>query len=71
MNTIIVIAVVLVIGWYGNLLYKQHGLAFMQNLTADFESVELVKCITKVVKFSMGTLLKGFYVKGWSQLKVH
>lgn len=47
MKKIIVIAVVVAIGWYGNYLYKQHGLAFVQNLLTDSADAEKVKCITK------------------------
>ena len=59
MKIIIIVAVVLIIGWYGNSFYKQHGLPFMQNTGADFESVEQEKCITKDGRVLYGILPQG------------
>ena len=47
MKKIIVIAVIVAIGWYGNYLYDQHGLAFLQNSSTDLTYAKEVKCITK------------------------
>lgn len=47
MKKIIVIAIVVAIGWYGNYLYKQHGLALVQHSSPDLEYAKEVKCITK------------------------
>ncbi|HRX70938.1 MAG TPA: excalibur calcium-binding domain-containing protein [Candidatus Competibacteraceae bacterium] len=47
MKKIIVIAIVVAIGWYGNYLYKQSGLAFMQNSLPNIEYTKETKCITK------------------------
>lgn len=47
MKSVILIAIVLMIGWYGNSLYKQNRLPFIHNSGADFESGTHLKCITK------------------------
>jgi len=47
MKKIIMVAIILSIGWYGNYLYKQHGLAFFQGLSNDLVDEKEVKCITK------------------------
>jgi hypothetical protein len=47
MKNIILIAAVVALGWYGNRLYEQHGLAFLQNGVTDSVYTEGVKCITK------------------------
>ena len=70
MKKIIIISLIVVIGWYGNQLYKQHGLPFMQNSATDFESGGQVKCITKDGRVLYGSVQKELYVKDWSQLKV-
>jgi len=70
-KVVIVVAVVLATGWYGNLLYKRHGLPFMQNSGTYFESGEKVKCITKdgrvlYGKVSQGTICEKLEpVEGW------
>ena len=47
MKILIFIATIAVIGWYGNVLYKQHSLPFAQNSSTNCASKALVKCITK------------------------
>lgn len=47
MKIIILIAAVIAIGWYGNNLYQQHGLAFVQNSPTGLAPAEKLKCITK------------------------
>lgn len=47
MKKIIVIAIVVAVGWYGNYLYKKHGPAFIQNSSSDLTHEKEVKCITK------------------------
>jgi len=48
MKNIIVIAIVVAIGWYGNHLYKQreYNTEFMQNSSTDLANEKKVKCIT-------------------------
>jgi len=59
MKAVIVIAVVLATGWYGNLLYKRHGLPFAQNSGTYFGSGEKVKCITKDGRVLYGKVPQG------------
>ena len=68
MKNIIVIAIVVAIGWYGNYLYKQHGYNtdFVQNSSTDLvkEKNDLVKekkvkCITKTGSVIYGTVPHG------------
>ena len=59
MKMVIVIAVVLAIGWYGNLLYKQHGLPFMQDSGTYFDSGERVKCTTEDGRVLYGSVPQG------------
>ncbi len=39
MKKVIVIAIVLAVGWYGNYLYKQRGAAFAQDSSTDYPSI--------------------------------
>lgn len=59
MNKIFVFAVVLAVGWYGNLLYKRNDLPFIQNSATYFGSDELVKCVTKDGSVFYGKLPQG------------
>ena len=59
MNKIIVIVVILAVGWYGNLLYKQNDLPFIQNSETYLESGERVKCITKDGRVLYGRVPQG------------
>ncbi|WP_084708261.1 excalibur calcium-binding domain-containing protein [Marinobacter psychrophilus] len=59
MNKIIILAVVLAVGWYGNFLYKQNDLPFIQNSATYFGSGEQVKCITKDGKVLYGSVPQG------------
>ena len=63
MNKIIVIAVVLAVGWYGNLLYKQNDLPFVQNSTTNVESGKQLKCITEDGKVLYGSVPQGTICK--------
>lgn len=61
MKNIIVIAIVVAIGWYGNYLYKQHGYntEFVQNSSTDLANEKKVKCITKTGSVIYGTVPQG------------
>ena len=61
MKNIIVIAIVVAIGWYGNYLYKQHGYntEFVQNSSTDLTNEKKVKCITKTGSVIYGTVPHG------------
>jgi len=61
MKNIIVIAIVVAIGWYGNYLYKQHGYntEFVQNSSTDLANEKKVKCITKTGSVIYGTVPHG------------
>lgn len=61
MKNIIVIAIIVAIGWYGNYLYKQHGYntEFVQNSSTDLANEKKVKCITKTGSVIYGTVPHG------------
>ena len=59
MNKIIVITIVLVVGWYGNLLYKKNDFPFIQNPATNLKSSEQVKCITKDGRVLYGSVPQG------------
>ena len=59
MNKIIIIVLVLVVGWYGNLLYKQNDLPFIQNWATNLKSGEQIKCITKDGRVLYGSMPQG------------
>lgn len=61
MKNIIVIAIIVVIGWYGSYLYKQHGYntELMQNTSTDLANEQRVKCITKTGSVIYGTVPQG------------
>jgi hypothetical protein len=59
MKKFFVIFGILIIGWYGNSLYKQNDLPFLRNGAFSFESDEQVKCITKDGKVLYGSVPKG------------
>ena len=61
MKNIIVIAIFVAIGWYGNYLYKQHGYntEFVQNSSTDLVNEKKVKCITKTGSVIYGTVPHG------------
>ena len=59
MNKIILIAVVLIVGWYGNILYKQNNLSFIQNPVTTLNSVVETKCITKEGSVLYGSVPEG------------
>ena len=59
MNKIIVIAIVLVSGWYGNILYKQNKFPFLQNSKTTFDLGVKTKCITKDGRVLYGIVPEG------------
>jgi hypothetical protein len=59
MKKIIVIAIVVAVGWYGNHLYKQYGSAFVQNSSTDSVHKNGVKCITKNGSVIYGSVPQG------------
>lgn len=69
MNNIILIIVVLIVGWYGNLLYKQNDLPFIQNSTTDLLSSGQVKCITKDGRVLYGSVPQGTICKKLEPVK--
>jgi hypothetical protein len=63
MNKIFVIAFVIGIAWYGNLLYKKHGLTFVESLSTDSSNSESVKCITDDDRVIYGSVPHGTICK--------
>lgn len=61
MKSIIVIAIVVAIGWYGNYLYKQHrhSTASVQKPSTDLVYEKEVKCITKDGRVIYGSVPHG------------
>ena len=61
MKKIIVIAIVVAIGWYGNHLYRQRGYntELVQNSSTDLTNEKKVKCITKTGSVIYGTVPQG------------
>lgn len=61
MKSIIVIAIVVAIGWYGNYLCKQRGYNTepVQNASTDLANEQKVKCITKTGSVIYGTVPQG------------
>lgn len=61
MKNIIMIAIVVAIGWYGNYLYKQrgHNIEFMQNSSTNLANDKKLKCITKTGSVIYGTVPHG------------
>ena len=47
MNKIILFAIVIIAGWYGNVLYSRGEFTVLQKFIDRFESNEQVKCITR------------------------
>ena len=59
MKTITTIVVLALIGWYGNLLYKQHRLPFIQDSLTYSEMEGELKCITKDGRTIYGKVPEG------------
>lgn len=61
MKNIIMIAIVVAIGWYGNYLYKKRGynMEIMQNSSTDLTNEKKLKCITKTGSVIYGTVPQG------------
>jgi len=47
MKKIFLIAISVAAGWYGNQLYQQNRLPFVQNSSTNHEPPAMTKCITK------------------------
>jgi len=69
MKKIILITVVLIIGWYGNLLYKQNGLSFFQSSVTVSDLEEQVKCITKDGEVIYGSVPQGTKCERFEAIK--
>ena len=69
MQKIIVISAVLIIGWYGNLLYKQNGLPFTQSSVTVSDLKEHEKCITKDGETLYGEIPKGVVCERFEAIK--
>ena len=59
MKKIIIIAIILVIGWYGNQLYRQNGSIFTQQSITDLTYKNTTKCVTKDGRVLYGNLPQG------------
>ncbi|MFO1420601.1 MAG: excalibur calcium-binding domain-containing protein [Candidatus Competibacteraceae bacterium] len=59
MKKFIIIGIILVIGWYGNYLYKQHGSTFTQQSLTDLAYKNPTKCVTKDGRVLYGDLPQG------------
>ena len=59
MNKVILIAIVLVAGWYGNILYKQNKFSFLQDTETTLDLGEKTKCITKDGRVLYGIIPEG------------
>ena len=59
MKKFIIIGIILVIGWYGNYLYKQHGSIFTQKSLTDLAYKNPTKCVTKDGRVLYGNLPQG------------
>ncbi|MDS4019045.1 MAG: excalibur calcium-binding domain-containing protein [Candidatus Competibacter sp.] len=59
MKKIIIISILLVIGWYGNHLYRQNGSIFTQQSLTDLAYKNPTKCVTKDGRVLYGDLPQG------------
>lgn len=59
MKKLIIIAIILVIGWYGNYLYRKNGSIFTQRSSTEFVHKNPTKCITKDGRVLYGDLPQG------------
>ncbi len=69
MKTIILIAIMLIIGWYGNLLYKQNSLSFFQSSVTVSDLKDQVKCITKDGEVIYGSVPQGTKCEQFKAIK--
>lgn len=69
MKKIILITIVFIIGWYGNLFYKKNGLSFFQNSVTVTDLEDQVKCITKDGEVIYGSVPKGTKCKRFEAIK--
>ncbi len=58
MKKLILIAIILALGWYGNYLYKQHGSIFTQQSTTVIYN-NPTKCVTSDGRILYGNLPEG------------
>ncbi len=56
MKKLIIIAILVVIGWYGNQLYKQNQFPILQTQDTNFQSSSMTKCITQDGKVYYGEI---------------
>ena len=59
MKISVIIIILALIGWYGNLLYKQNRLPFIQDSLTDSELEGQLKCITKEGRTIYGDIPQG------------
>jgi hypothetical protein len=60
MKKIVLIAIIFGIGWYGNLLYKQNRLPFLENFSSGLShAATKTKCITKDGSVIYGSVPEG------------
>ena len=57
------------VGWYGNLLYKQNGFSFMHSSVTVSDLEEQVKCITKDGNVIYGSIPKGTVCEKFEPIK--
>lgn len=69
MKKIIIIIAVLLIGWYGHLLYKKNGLSFFQSSVTVSDLGEQVKCITKDGEVIYGSVPQGTICERFEPIK--
>ena len=59
MKKLILIAIILALGWYGNYLYRQNGSIFMQQSITDLTYNNSTKCVTNDGRVLYGDLPEG------------
>ena len=59
MKKLILIAIILALGWYGNYLYRQNGSIFTQQSAIDLTYNNPTKCITSDGRIFYGDLPEG------------
>ena len=59
MNKIVIFAVIIILGWQGNLLYSRGDLKVIQDFISGPGSNEQVKCITRDDRVLYGDIPQG------------
>lgn len=59
MKIVLIICMLLVAGWYGNKLYKNNELPFIQSSSSSVSIDDKIKCITKEGRILYGTVPDG------------